>query len=479
MSTLTPATLRRLPRALRPGPRPSEVGIVHFGLGAFHRAHQAVFTEEAIAAAGGDWGICGVSPRGSHAARALAAQDGLYTVLQRDGDTTTARVVGAVIETRCGMTEREHILARVASSRTQVLTMTVTEKGYLPGAAGETSVLDQILAGLRRRADADGGPITILCCDNLPNNGAVIRDALTMRAAFDDREHPGARLEEWIDEHVAFPSSVVDRITPATTEQDIAEVEELLGVRDAVPVVTEPYSSWIIADRFAGTRPAWERARVRLTKDVAPHEKLKLRLLNGSHSAISYLGALAGAQTIAEALADQHLAEVVTRLMREDVAPTLTAPSEIDLDSYQQSVMTRFRNPALHHATWQVASDGSQKLPLRLVPVVRERMRSGGRPPAWATLAIAAWMRFMTAPANDVGAPILISDPLAPLIRAVTRSSDDARSIVENLLSLEQVFGSDLRESIELTAALTDWLQELTLDGTRATLRHALSRSDA
>lgn len=479
MSGLNGATLSALPRALRPQVRPTGVGIVHFGLGAFHRAHQAVFTEEAIAAAGGEWGICGVSPRGSRAAELLAAQDGLYSVLERDAGRTSARVVGALIETRSGVAESEHVTSRVAAASTRIVSVTVTEKGYRCDAAGRAPVLDQILAGLRRRAGLDGGPITILCCDNLPNNGEAIRRLLAARAEVHDREHPGSRLADWISENVTAPSTVVDRITPATTPHDLAEAERLLGVSDAAPVVTEPYRSWIIEDRFAGPRPAWERAGVTLTGDVAPYEALKLRLLNGSHSAIAYLGALAGDHTIAVALEDEDLKEVVSRLMREDIAPTLVLPADVDIDAYERSVIARFGNPALHHTTWQVASDGSEKLPLRLVPVVRDRIRAGPRPPAWATLALAAWMRFVTAGLTDAGAPIAVSDPRASTIRTAVGPAEDARSIVDRLLALEQIFGPDLRERHDLSEALTYWLRALMLDGTRATLRHALTRSYA
>jgi len=409
-------TLDRLPAASRPliDPAKTEVGVLHLGLGVFHRAHQVVYTEEAMAATGETrWGICAAGMRSRATVDAVAAQDGLFSVLARDGGPAPVelRVYGALRETRFGA----EVADRLADPRITVVTLTVTEKGYLPG----SDAIAWLVAGLERRAAAGAGPVTVLSCDNIPHNGRVLADAVLAAAG---------HLRGWIEENVAFPSSMVDRMVPYARPEDLEQVAAALGVTDRAAVATEPFRQWVIEDRFAAGRPAWEKAGALLVPDVAPYELMKLRLLNGGHSLIAYLGLLHGCETIAEAVSRDDIAAAVRALMDEDVTPTLPVPEGFDLAAYKHTLMQRFANPALRHQTLKVAEDGSLKLPVRLVPVLRERLAAGATP-THAALAIAAWMRWVSlAPRLD--------DPLADKLRAAAATATNPRSLVDALLPL-------------------------------------------
>jgi fructuronate reductase len=437
------------------------VGIVHYGIGAFHRAHQAVFTEDAMVAAGEDrWGICGLTQRSPTVRDQLLPQDCLYTLLERGAGAGAPRVVGAVRDVRFA-TEDPTAGRRIADPDVKLVTLTVTEKGYRMAADGGLDLLDeavradiagfggqslpatvvgQLVAGLHRRWQ-DGGPaISVLSCDNLAANGAVLRRlVLDFCAALPG----GDGLAGWIDEHVAFPSSVVDRIVPATRSADRAEVLRRLDVHDAAVVVAEPFRQWVIEDRFAAGRPRWEAAGAILTDDVTPYERAKLRLLNASHSLLAYTGALAGYDTIAAAVADPPLAAAAEALMVEDASPTLTMPPGFDLPAYRSAILARFANPALGHRTTQVAADGSAKLPFRLVTTVRERLAAGAEP-VWAALAIAAWMVYVARGEARDGAPLPLDDPLAAGLKDAVAGRDDAAGIVDALLTVDEVFPADL-----------------------------------
>jgi len=287
--------------------------------------------------------------------------------------------------------------------------------------------------------------LTVISCDNLMANGTVVQSLVSdFCAALPTVD--GDPLHEWIEASVSFPNSVVDRIVPATTDEDHAELEKLLGVRDAGLVVAEPFRQWVIQDDFAGPVPAWHRVGAVLTSDVAPHESAKLRLLNATHSLLAYTGALAGYATIAEAVRDDRLADAAVSLMAEDAAPTLSPVEGVDLEAYQRSVLERFANPALHHETAQVAMDGSQKLPVRILGTVRDRLRAGAEP-YWAALAVAAWMVYV-AQAPDV------DDPLADQLREAAAGPADR--LVDRMLAVRQVFDPELADS----PMLRDLLQE-------------------
>lgn len=401
-----------------------QVGIVHLGVGAFHRAHQAVYTD-AVLADDPAWGISGYTQRSALVRDQLAPQDGLYTVLERGAGAGPPQVVGALREIRTP-DEDGGPAARIADPRVRLVTLTVTEKGYrfaggrldltdslvradlgtFPDSRMRTA-LGRLVAGLELRRRADAGPISVLPCDNLPANGATVRRLV---ADFCAALPSGDRLADWIAESVAFPSCVVDRIVPATAAADLATVAAALGRTDEGAVVAEPFSQWVIEDTFAAGRPAWEKAGAVFTTDVAPYEAAKLRLLNATHSLLAYTGALAGYDTIAAAMTDPDLADAARRLMAEDAAPTLALPGGFDLPGYQESILRRFADPALGHRTTQVAADGSLKLPIRLLGTARERLAAGATP-QWTALAVAAWMVYVATcqPVDDPRAAALAS----------------------------------------------------------------------
>lgn len=490
MSRLSLSSLGSLPADLRPpiDSRAVEVGIVHLGIGAFHRAHQATYTQAAMAATGDlSWGICGVTQRSAAVAEQLAPQDGLYTVLVRSAEAEAAQVNAAVRAVLPGTERRAETVARIASPAVRLVTLTVTEKGYRhdpatgrlrpddpdiradlsPERAAEpVTVVGQLVRGLQRRMREDAGPMTVVCCDNLPGNGSVLRGLVTDFAGLLPAAE-GGELLAWTDRHVRFPVTMVDRIVPATTAEDRAEVARLLGVADEGVVVTEPFRQWVIEDSFATPRPAWERAGATLTSDVAPYERMKLRLLNGPHSALAYLSVLAGHEYVADAVADARFAAFARGLMDVDVTPTLAVPDGFDLDRYKDQLLERFCNPALRHRTIQIAMDGSQKLPQRLLGTIRDR-RAAGAEPRHAALAVAAWMRFVATGASEAGRPLPLDDPLAGRLRAAVASASRPADVVDALLGIADVFGTDLADDDVLRRLLTDALRTLTEAGAAA-----------
>jgi fructuronate reductase len=461
---------RRLSLATWPRAVPAGVRIVHLGIGAFHRAHQAVYTEDA----GDGWGICGVSQRSPDVIERLAPQDGLYSVLVRGPGEQSARVIGAVRRLLFAGADPGPVVAAIADPATAVVSLTVTEKGYRhdpatgrlrradPEIAADIAgrpprtVVGQLVRGLAARPA--GAPLAVLCCDNLPSNGPTVRGLV---------EDFAAAAKARIGCDVAFPATMVDRITPATTPADLDAVCRLLGVRDLGAVVTEPFSQWVIEDTFPAGRPAWDAAGAIMTGDVAPYESMKLRLLNGAHSTLAYLGALAGHPLVADAI--EPLSGVLRRLMDEDVTPTLHVPAGFDLAAYKASVVERFANPALRHRTTQIAMDGSQKLPQRLLGTVRDRLAAGAEP-RWAALGVAAWMRYVWVSAEPGAgaagrAPLPLDDPMRDRLRAAVAGLSDPADVAAALLSITEIFGADLPESAVFRDLVCDWLARLARDG--------------
>ncbi|MFI7642448.1 mannitol dehydrogenase family protein [Nonomuraea sp. NPDC049400] len=442
MTRLSRATLSRVAPAARPLAEPRVTGVVHLGIGAFHRAHQAVYTERAMAATGDDrWGICGASQRSADVADRLRPQDCLYGV--RAGDEV--RVVGSVREV---LAPGDNLAVRLAAPETAVVTLTITEKAYrrdaLPGAIG------RLVAGLRARAAADAGPLSVVSCDNLPGNGATLAGLVAELC-----EPP---LLAWVEENVSFPASMVDRIVPATTRADVDDMAARLGVTDLGAVVTEPFTQWVIEDSFAGDRPAWDKAGALLVGDVRPYERMKLRLLNGSHSAIAYLS---GAAHVSDAVGEPAFAGFLRRLMDDDLSPTLDGLDGFDLAGYKDSLLVRFANPGLRHRVAQIAVDGSQKLPQRLLDPARDRL-AHRHEPRWIALAVAGWMRHVTTSRE-------LDDPLAERLRGDGTAS--AAATVNRLLAIEEIFGADLKENRVFRELVTDSLERLNADGVPATLR--------
>lgn len=484
---LSLATLSRVPAAVaRPAYDPSAVtvGILHLGLGAFHRAHQAVYTDDVLAA-DPRWGICGVSLKTPRAIEPLAAQDGLYTLLTRTSEGVAPRVIGSLRETIFAGAARDALVARFADPCIAIVTATVTEKGYCHDPASGTlnlahpdivhdlahpaapeSAIGLVVAGLAARRAANAGPLTFVCCDNLPHNGRMVEGLVHAFAGKRDEA-----LAHWIANNVAFPSTMVDRIVPATTDADLADAERLLGLHDAAPVQAEPFGQWIIEDRFAGARPPWEAAGAQFVPDVAPFELMKLRLLNGSHSTLSYLGWLMGHEFVWQASSDPLLATLTERQMAEEIVPTLVHPPGIDLTAYCGDLMTRFRNRALPHRTRQIAMDGSQKLPQRLLGTVRDRLAAGATL-EHLPLAVAGWIRYASG-TDERGAAIDVQDPLAPTFRQIAANAGgDAGAVADGFLDLAPVFG-DLESHAEFRAAVRAHVLALFRDGAAVALaRH-------
>ena len=469
---LSNKSLDLLPRGVRqPGYDRTRVtpGIVHLGIGAFHRAHQAVVIDDLLAGGATDWGIVGASLRNSDTYDALTPQDCLYTVATRSGAGAEHRVVGSILQTEVARTNPAHLIARMADPATRIVSLTITEKGYCH--TPQTGELDErhpdivhdlknpeaprsaagfIVAALSRRKDLGLAPFTVLSCDNLPANGHTAGRILNRFAALRSPE-----LGKWVAGEVACPSTMVDRIVPATTDADRAAVSAALGIVDAWPVVTEPFTQWVVEDHFPAGRPDLAAAGVQLVSDVMPFEHMKLRLLNASHSALAYLGYLAGYETIAATMADRHFAAFAGQVM-EEAAMTLAMPAGTDLATYRKSLLERFSNPALHHRTWQIAMDGSQKLPQRLLGTMQDRLGLGLSINTHA-LAVAGWMRYVTA-TDEQGRAIDVRDPIAAELAGIAEATGPvAQRLAPALLEVSSVFGAlgaDPRVRTAVTAAL-------------------------
>ena len=474
MALIGGGTLAQVPAAARPlvPPGTARTGIVHLGLGAFHRAHQAVYTEQAVARGGGDWGIAAVAPRSIDVVDALRAQDLLFSVTSLASSGNTTRVIGALSEVLHAASDPEAVISKIADPAVRVLTLTVTEKGYLldpvtgrllPASLPGT-VPDLLLRGLDARRRADAGPIAVVSCDNLPSNGRRTRSLVEQLC-------PAGPLAEWIAESVTFPGTMVDRIVPASTPRTLAVAEAALGVRDLAAIGAEPYRQWVIEDDFPGGRPAWETAGAILTDDSGPWERLKLRALNGVHSGIAYLGALAGRTTVAAALEMPGMREVMCRFIADDVAGSLAPPPGMTVVAYGDSVLERFADPAIAHRTVQVAKDGSQKLPQRVLHTIADR-RAAGASPRWAVLVVAAWMRYAQGVADD-GSALPLDDPLAEEIRTALSGAGTPSDVVAALLGLEAVFPRELAGDEVVRKLCVEWLEALTRHGAADTLAGA------
>jgi fructuronate reductase len=475
---LSDATAPALPYA-RGGLR---AGIVHLGIGAFHRAHQAVYVDDLLAESP-DWAILGASLRQGDTRDALAPQDGLYTVAVAGPQGVTRRVIGSVTGVLVGPEDPGALIAAMSAPAIRIVSMTVTEKGYChdpaTGALDEAhpdvahdlrhpdaprSAIGYLTAALARRRAAGIAPFTVLCCDNLPSNGRTVRRIVTRFAGLMD-----PALGAFVDAGVAFPCTMVDRIVPATTESDRAANDAALGLHDAWPVVTEPFTQWVIEDDFPAGRPDFARAGAQMVADVAPFERMKLRMLNGAHSTLAYLGYLAGRETVADAMADPPFAALARGLMTEEIMPVLEVPEGADLAGYRDALLARFANPGLRHRTWQIAMDGSQKLPQRLLGTARERL-AAGLPVTRIALAVAGWMRY-AAGTDEQGATIDVRDPLAARFREIAAAAQgDPARLAAGFLGLDAVFGDDLPRNPAFRDSVTKALTALTAHGARATV---------
>ena len=490
IASLSQKTLERVaPGIARPvyDPRSIGTGIVHLGIGAFHRAHQAIYTDDALAHERGTWGICGVSLRSPDVRDRLMPQDGLYTAVEKSPEGVQRRVIGSVREALFLGAERRVIDARLVDPATRIVTLTVTEKGYchdpatgrlnfehrdivhdLAQTGAPVSVVGLLVAALDARRKANTGALTVVCCDNLPHNGNVLRGLID---AFVQACDP--TLARWIEHNASFPSTMVDRIVPATTASDIADNDRALGLQDAAPVVFEPFKQWVIEDRFVTDRPKWEAGGAQFVDDVAPFEAMKLRLLNASHSAFAYLGFLAGHEYIFQVAAKPQFVAWMRRFMNDEVTPTLAIPSGIDVVAYRDALLRRFANPALPHRTQQIAMDGSQKLPQRLLATARDNLAADRAIPL-LTLAVAGWMRYVGG-RDEAGRPIKVDDPLAAQFAAIAgRHPDDPRGLARALLDVRAIFGDDLPRDPRFADPVAAWLEKLFANGAARTVAEAV-----
>lgn len=466
---------------------PSQVapGIAHIGVGGFHRAHQAVVVDTLLARDGASgWGIVGIGllPQDAAMRDALRRQDFLYTVVVKHSDgSREPRVVGSIIDVVLASDDPEAVLEVLTDPRIRIVSLTITEGGYHADQVTGDLVLDDALAAdlvpgavptttfgflveaLARRQAAGVDPFTVMSCDNIPGNGALTRRMLTEYARLRDGE-----LAAWISTHVAFPSSMVDRITPVTTDADREQLASEFGVEDAWPVVCEPYLQWVLEDDFPEGRPPFEAGGVQLVERVGPYELMKLRLLNASHQALAYLGYLLGHRYVHEAAQDPLLARFVLSYLREEAVPTLEPVPGIDLVDYQATVLKRFANPHVADTLARICTDSSDRIPKFLLPVVHDQLDRDGQVRN-AALVVAAWARYAEG-VDEHGDPIEVVDQRREAVVArARRSRDNPLAFLDD----PTLFG-DLAQQPAFASAYVEALQSLHTDGARAALHRWL-----
>ena len=419
-------------------------GILHIGIGGFHRAHQAVYTDDILAGGDHRWGIIGASLRSTTMRNRLIPQNFLYTVCTKGADSNEYQVIGAVKDVLTISQHQHQLLDLIASPQIKVITLTITEKGYCLTPSGEldeqhpdiqhdlsnpgspVSAPGLLAVGLKQRMEQGSGPISIISCDNLSGNGRSTQKAVTAIASLYAGEHA-----HWIRDHVSFPDTMVDRIVPATSDADTLRCAQETGIEDSGLVICEPFSQWIIENSFAAARPEWESAGAQIVDDVAAYEQIKLRLLNTTHSALAYLGLLAGYEFIHETMEDPTLSGFSAYLLDKEISPLLQCPDGFDLESYKRTILQRFANPAIHYRTAQVANDGSHKLQQRIYPTIAEHSTTNTDCPG-LILVVAAWLHCL----NTAKYASQFSDPAGEIIK--NHSGDN---LVERVSSESKSFG--------------------------------------
>ena len=447
------------------------IGIVHFGVGGFHRAHQAMYVDRLLEKGlAHDWGICGVGvmPADRRMADVLAAQDGLYTLLQENPDgSRDARVIGSIVDYRYAPDDPESVIELLAAPSTRIVSLTITEGGYnIDSLDNEgVSVFGLVAEALARRRERGIASPTIVSSDNIEGNGEVARQAFTTYA---DRVHPG--LAEWISAHTRFPNSMVDRITPVTTPEVIAALESEFGVEDQWPVAAEPFTSWVLEDDFSDGRPPLEDVDVLLVDDVTPYELMKLRLLNASHQSLCYFAYLSGYRLVHDAAGDPLFAEFLREYMDSEATPTLKPVPGIDLPDYKRTLIERFANPGVRDTIARLCAGSSDRIPKWLLPVIRENLKTGA-PIRLSAATVASWARYAEG-VDEEGQPIEIVDQLADSLVPLARSQhENPTAFIENT----EVFG-DLATQPRFVEAYLYALESLHTDGARATLENLLRK---
>ncbi len=458
--------------------------IVHLGLGAFHRAHQAVYTEKANAATNDHWTIIGVSLRSANVRDQLVPQDGFYSVTETDVTGNTHSVVSVIENVLVAPESPSAVLTAMSDSSTEIISLTITEKGYchdpasgnldtqnsdiqhdLTNLSAPKTAIGFLVSSLKKRYEEGSKAFTVLCCDNLPSNGKTLGKIIVQFAQKVDQG-----LADWISENVPFPNTMVDRIVPATTEADIAELAEDVGYQDLAMVKTERFSQWVIEDNFVSGRPAWELVGVSLVSDVEPFENAKLRLLNGAHSSLAYLGYLRGYDYVHQVMQDTDLAHLLKYMMQNEIIPTIAPPQGLDLLQYSDKLLQRFTNPALNHRTYQIAMDGSQKMPQRLLHTIEEKLEQEA-PFDCLCFAVAGWLRYTMA-FDLKGDPIEVQDPLAnELLNIQQQDFYDIDKLIDGYLSFDKVFSTTLKNSSVFRQKLTYWLGIILANGVQTAIQ--------
>ncbi|TSJ90529.1 fructuronate reductase [Gilliamella apicola] len=478
----TPQSIKNIPKYDR---EKMKARIVHIGFGAFHRAHQALFTDRLLNKGNSDWAICEVNIiGGEELINDIRKQDHLYTVLEKEAKSKQAYIIGSVKESLLAPTDGiEAILEKMADPIVEIVSLTVTEKGYcmLPGGAGLDLNNDLIKADLASPSEPISAPgvivealyrrmqrglksFTALSCDNMPENGLVLRKAILDLANARDPE-----LAKWIETNTTFPCTMVDRIVPAATSETLKEIqEELGGMFDPCGIACEPFIQWVIEDNFATARPNWNEVGAEFVDNVVPYEEMKLRMLNGSHSFLAYLGYLAGYEHINDCMNDENYKKATLSLMMQQQAPTLNVPSHVNLQQYAEKLIERFSNPSLKHRTWQIAMDGTQKLPQRMLDSIRWHIKHNSDFSLLA-LGVAGWMRYVGG-IDDNNQIIDIRDPMSEQLRKVVNTNVDGVERVDQLLKLETVFGTDLPKNEKLKTILKNYYLSLMKNGAKSTL---------
>ncbi|WP_343552823.1 mannitol dehydrogenase family protein [Pantoea sp.] len=462
--------------------------MVHIGFGAFHRAHQALASDK-LAEQGSDWGYCEVNLNSGELIQALRQQDLLYTLTEMADSSLHTRVIGVITQALHGKGDGiEAVIEAMSQPDVAIVSMTVTEKGYcyMPSSGklnpdhpdivhdvanphAPRSLPGLILAAIVRRRERDLPPFSVMSCDNMPENGHVTRNVITQLA---ERLDPA--LADYIQTHITFPSTMVDRIVPAMTDAAFDTLTARLGSHDPVAVEAEPFFQWVIEDNFVNGRPAWENAGAELVSDVLPFEEMKLRMLNGSHSFLAYLGFLAGYEHISDCMADADYRQAARALMLQDQAPTLRTQG-VDLTAYADSLIARYENLAIKHRTYQIATDGTQKLPQRLLDSVRWHLRNGTSCD-FLLLGVAGWMRYVSG-VDEQGNTFEIRDPLKDQLATIVANSAEGAERVQALLSMQAVFGDDLLQQSAFVSRVTELYLQLVKQGARATVQALVTQA--
>ncbi|NUQ32468.1 MAG: mannitol dehydrogenase family protein [Dermatophilaceae bacterium] len=458
-------------------------GIVHFGVGGFHRAHQAMYLDQLMEQGEAlDWGICGVGalPHDRRIVDTLTAQDGLYTLVVKHPDgRREPRVIGSIVEMMFAPDDPQAVVDRLTDPRTRIVSLTITEGGYLvnqvtgefdasdpsiradleEGAVPRT-VFGYVVAALAARRAAGQTPFTVMSCDNLPGNGDVARKMMTAFARLKDPE-----LADWMDDHVQFPNCMVDRITPVTTPDDIDRLATDFGVQDGWPVVCEPFTQWVLEDHFTDGRPPFEDAGVQLVDDVVPYELMKLRLLNASHQALCYLGYLSGYRYAHEVCQDPLFVDFLLGYMEREGSPTLPEVPGVDLDAYRHQLIERFANPEVRDTLARLCAESSDRIPKWLVPVINRNLETGGEIDRSA-LVVASWARYAEG-VDEQGEPIEVVDRIRDrVMEAAARQGDDPLAFLRD----KDLFGG-LADDPRFAEVYTEALSALHDRGARETLQ--------